>query len=198
MNIRRAPRQSVHTPKKFCETVELATLQSLASGSGAGYNLALIPNNLPNLAALEDVLEQYAITGIKYFFVPKFTTSYFDADEGIQMPQIFVAENKFNSGAPATEGELLQEDNCRILNANRRWASWVSKPKPYIAQVDLSGNKIQSQGASKALTWLPNTGLSRSIKHLGLRCWVQGNNTASNFSMGIVYAKVYYVLKEQA
>lgn len=196
--IRRNPR--IHAPKKFVETIELTNITSQAGlANGLGYNFKLSLNQLNNPGPLAGVFEQYCITGIKYMYIPRYTVSYLDADEGVQMPQFFVAENKLNTTVPAAESALLQEDNLRIFAANKRWSHYVSKPKPWITQASEGtvATQVQAQTASRYVTWLPMTEEGQAIDHIALRAWMQGNNTASNFVMGTVYAKVYYALKEQ-
>lgn len=195
--IRRNPR--IHAPKKFCETVNLVTLQSIPGvATGTGYNFKANLNLCTNPTSLTNVFEQYCITGIKFMYVPRYQVSYLDADEGVQMPQIFIAENKINPTVPTTEGDLLQEDNLKIFPANRRWSKYVSKPKPYLTQEGQPPNtEIFAQTGSRFITWLPMTENGKGVDHLALRAWIGGNNSASTFNLGTVYAKVYYSLKEQ-
>lgn len=194
--IRRNPR--ISAPKKFVETLNLTDVTSLASAVGQGYNLKLYLAQLTNPAALSNVFDQYAITGVKYMYIPRYTVSYLDADEGAQMPQIFIAENKFDTTSPTGESALLQENNLRIFAANKRWSLYVNKPKAYLSQSDpANATQIQAQTGSRFLQWLPMTEDGQTVDHLTSRLWIQGNNTASNFVMGTIYAKVYYALKEQ-
>lgn len=193
-------RAAIHAPKKFCETIELTTVTSQAGlGNGLGYNFKVNGAQLNNLPVLAGVFEQYCITGIKYMYIPRYTVSYLDADEGVQMPQFFIAENKLNVTTPLAESALLQEDNLRIFAANKRWSHYVSKPKPWITQSSEGtvADQVQAQTGSRYVTWLPLTEAGQGIDHIALRAWMQGNNTGSNFTMGTVYAKVYYALKEQ-
>lgn len=195
---RRNPR--LHAPKKFCETIELTNITSQAGlANGLGYNFKLSLNQLNNPGPLASVFEQYCITGIKYMYIPRYTVAYLDADEGVQMPQFFLAENKINVTTPLAESALLQEDNLKIFAANKRWSKYVSKPKAWLTQSSegVVGTQINAQTGSRFLQWLPMTEEGQAIDHLALRGWMQGNNTASNFVMGTVYAKVYYALKEQ-
>lgn len=196
--IGRNPR--IHAPKKFVETFDQLTVTSVAGGlvTGTGYNLGITLSQLTNPTALANVFEQYCITGVKFTYIPTYNVSYLDADEGVVMPQIFWAENKYDATAPTSEGQMLQEDNCKIVSASKRWSVYISKPKPYLTQVGQPANaQIQAQTGSRFITWLPLTEAGADVEHLALRMWIQGNNTASNFTMGKVYAKVYYSLKEQ-
>lgn len=196
--MRRNPR--IHAPKKFVETLQLVTLQSIAGvTNGTGYNFKISMSQLTNPGPLAGVFEQYCITGIKYMYIPRYQVSYLDADEGVQMPQIFLAENKIEPGAPASESALLQEDNMKIFAANRRWSKYVSKPKAYLTQNSEgnTGTQIFAQTGARFLQWLPMSEAGQAVDHLALRAWIQGNNSASTFDLGTVYAKVYYALKEQ-
>lgn len=194
--IRRNPRLTA--PKKFVETINLTDIQTLAAGVGAGYNLKVYLGQVSNSTPLSSVFDQYAITGIKYMYIPRYNVSYLDADEGVQMPQIFLAENKYSTTSPTTETELLQENNNRVFAASKRWSLYVSKPKAWLEQVDTQNTTtIQAQTGARFLQWLPMTEDGLTVDHLAARLWVQGNNSASNFTVGTIYAKIYYALKEQ-
>lgn len=198
LRLRRNPR--IHAPKKFVETYDQVTISSVPGGlsTGTGYNLKVALNQLTNPTSLANVFEQYCITGVKLTYIPTYNVSYLDADEGVQMPQIFFAENKFDPTNPTDESSMLQEDNCRIISASKRWSLYVSKPKPYLTQVGQPPNAaVQSQTGSRFITWLPLNETGADVDHLTARLWCQGNNTASTFTMGKIYAKVYYSLKEQ-
>lgn len=193
-------RASIHAPKKFCETIQLTNLQSIAGvTNGTGYNFSVSGSLLNNLPVLAGVFSQFAITGVKYMYIPRYNMAYLDADEGVQMPQVIIAENKYNTLTPTAETQLLQEDNMRIFSAAKRWSHYVNKPKAWLTQNSEGniGTQIQAQTGSRFLQWLPLTESGQAVDHLGLRAWAQGNNSASTFVMGTLYAKVYYAVKEQ-
>lgn len=195
--VRRNP--ALHAPKKFVETLNLTDIQTLGGGVGSGYNLKLSLSQLTNPGPLASVFEQYCITGIKYVYIPRYNVAYLDADEGVQMPQVMFCENKIDTTVPASEIGILQEDNVKIVSASKRWSLYVNKPKPWITQSSEGnvGTQVLAQSGARFISWLPMTESGQAIDHLALRLWVQGNNSASNFTVGTIYAKVYYALKEQ-
>lgn len=198
--MRRYPRQNPYMPKKFTETCYLQDIISpVSTASPNGYVLNVKLNDLINPTALASVYQQYAITGVKLTYIPKYNTSRIDADEGIEIPTMFYAENKINNSVPATAVELMQEDNVKLLRPYSRFSTYIAKPKPILNQIDAqnSTTQVTVQTGTKWLTWLPMTEFGANISHQAARIVVPANNSGSAFTLGTWYAKIYYLMKEQ-
>lgn len=218
----RKSRQGINSsytaPKNFTETIlmqDIVSQPGLSVGNGTAYDMSIIPQNLPNLnGILASMYRQYCVRGVKIMYVPTFNN--YPATSGVAFaPRVYWAEDK-TAAVPDTSiidvTRLLTQDNVKAFSAFRTWSTYVRLPKPLLltnAENDVGGaliNTVPFQLPSNKPFWLPlqkqtlldqeiDSGLS--IPHMTGRLSVDGNNSNVAITVGRIYMKVYYSLKEQ-
>lgn len=209
--------RSYTAPKNFCETI---MFKSVTSSPSAGPNqgnvtdLRLYPQNLPILNGnLAGMYRQFCIRGIKITYRP-FYNNYTQITGTIQAPRMYFAVDKTafqNDTSSVNIQALLTQDNVKILSPFRSFSKYIKFPKPFLLQATdpIGGgttlNSTVVQTPSNKPLWL-TTGLQQGdadevsgleVPHLVGRWIVDGNSGAVTISLGEIYYKVYYSVKEQ-
>lgn len=153
------------------------------SNRAQGYfNFSL--SDLPNNGEITALYSLYKLTGVALKFVPIVGT---DAPTGSTsfMDSFCYCIDKSVRGVPASLDEVLEQGNCKIMNASAR-AFKVYIPFPKAAST------INSQSALMSTPWLDTD--ANNIKHYGLR-YSFGNSLASATVRYQVYATYYLRVK---
>jgi len=210
---------SYTAPKAFTETIKFKDIISLPGSSGpegTAFDLSLTANTLPLLNGnLSQIYRQYQIRGIKITYQPSFNN--YPQTAGVaQAPKMYFAEDKTAVVPDLTAvniENLLQQDNVRVLSPFRKWTEYIKFPKPLalvntnetgtspgiseLTAVQLPSNRpmwlsLQNQlGAGDEVPGL-------AIPHIVGRLVTDDNNSAVAITLGKLYYKVYYSVKEQA
>lgn len=216
-------RSKYHAPKSFVETIRVADLVSAPGGStstGSVVQTRLAGQSLPNLnSLLSQLYRQFCIRGIKWFYEPTYTE--YSAQTGLSMmPKIYTAVDKTQfstDNLPGNITRIMGQNNSKIFQSNRRWSVYVKLPRPLLTQgnallndPDDSNQVVQTlvTPSARATQWLTmqpflpddesgeTTGLD--VQHASLNVLVGQNNTNVSIGVGVLYAKVYYSVKEQS
>lgn len=209
--------RSYTAPKNFCETIMFkSVVSSPSAGPSQGNNvdLRLYPTSLPILNThLTEVYRQFCIRGIKIMYRP-FYNNYTQITGTIQAPRMYFATDKtafLQDNTSVNIQALLTQDNVKILSPFKSFTHYVRFPKPLLLQgTDPAGGgtTIEStivQTPSNRPLWLtlnPQQGstseaVGTEVPHLVGRLVVDGNSGAVTISLGELYYKVYYSVKEQ-
>lgn len=207
---------SYHAPKNFCETIIFKTVTSAPSSGGGGgstTDLALNPQNLSLLNTyLKQFYRQYCIRGIKISYKPAYNNYPLQAGVAIA-PRVYFAEDKtalVTDNDAINISKLLLQDNVKEFNAYRPWSRYIKFPKPYLTQNTMytsgTSQQVAVQTPANKPIWLSlqkmstvdeeQTGLE--VPHLVGRLVTDDNNSAVTITLGTLYYKVYYSVKEQA
>lgn len=211
--------RSYTAPKNFCETINFKQVVSAPQAgappsTGQAIDLRLYPNNLPILnGALASIYRQFCIRGIKIMYRP-FYNNYAQLTGIAQAPRMYFAEDKtafLPDGSSVNVQALLTQDNVKILTPFKSFTTYVKFPKPLTFMgsdpagggTTIENTIVQTPSARPLwLTLQPQQGDSSEITglevpHLLGRWVVDGNTSAVTISLGEIYYKVYYSVKEQ-
>lgn len=206
-------RRSYHAPKNFVETIKFADIISTpGTDPTTGTSLAslFLPQELPNLTSiLSQLYSQFCIRGIKVMYIPSIT-EYSLAAGVIQMPKIYFAVDKFREFQDNASGNITRmmgQDNVKIFNPSRRWSAYIRMPRPLLSTTNEYQNDapVKVQPTSKTVQWLPTTDFSDdgqnnsglAVPHSAFRLITSSNNGSVNYTLGQLWFKVYYSVKEQ-
>lgn len=209
--------RSYTAPKNFCETIMFKSVTSSPSTSptaGNNVDLRFYPNNLPILNGwLSNIYRQFCIRGIKIMYRP-FYNNYTQITGTIQAPRMYFSTDKtafIQDNTSVNIQALLTQDNVKILNPFKSFTHYVKFPKPMLLQgTDPAGggttvdSTVVQTPTNKPL-WLtlnPQQGgateaIGLEVPHLVGRWVVDGNSGSVTISLGEIYYKVYYSVKEQ-
>lgn len=209
--------RSYTAPKNFVETIMLKNVVSPPQGGnpatqGTAVDLRLYPQNLPILNGnLSNIYRQFCIRGIKIMYRP-FYNNYSQLTGISQAPRMYFAEDKtafLTDTTSVNVAALLTQDNVKILTPFKSFTHYVKFPKPLLFQgTDPAGGGLTIdntivQSPSNRPLWLtlqPQQGSDSSgleVPHLIGRLVVDGNTSSVNISLGEIYYKIYYSVKEQ-
>lgn len=207
---------SYTAPKNFVETIRFKDVVSAAGSdpnSGTAVDLSFRPNALPILnGALTGIYRQFCIRGVKISYQPAYNTYPLVGGVAIS-PRVYFAEDKtaaIPDGSSINLNALLTQDNARTFNPYRAWSTYIKMPKPLLlsstnANGDSTPDLVATQMPSNRPLWLSlqtQTSLSDSfgtdIPHLVGRMVAEDNNSAVTITLGRLFYKVYYSVKEQA
>lgn len=217
------------------ETIKLRDLTQTNSALGVSKKFNCSFNDISNVAsfagvppraALKALYARYAITGVKYTFIPKYDTS---TAGGIKASAVLYAINRDPQATITGEADLYRQNDCKFTNTNRKFTVYVKNPTPAIAmtaqevaqgagytdtQYDQptggaanDRNQVAVSFQGKKWTWLPTRVASTDQdwpqypSHFGLDVHLAGNDTIPAGEDGIamysVYQTIYLALKEQ-
>lgn len=181
-----------HTVK----AVGFANLTSAATGTGGtNTNQSVTFTNVPGFADYASLYKQYAILGVKYIYTPRYNTT--ASFGGTGFPRLFVVEDKMEiSTVPISV--LQEQDNVKVVSANKSWSKYVKKPQPLLLQQNTAGAQVQAQRTSRQITWLDtNNNVATAIPHLGMLIDIEDNATANPIVCGELTVQFYLAFKEQ-
>lgn len=195
-----AQSKATHWFKERCQ------LQSISAAPGANTSGLMTFKftdllNANNFVALFDL---YKLKKVSLKIVPLINSS--DASTGTNaagqagtLPMLYIAPNHDPYvPAPATIGDILNDDGCRIVRLDRPFSITISNPKPDIH--DVAGNALPIMFNTKMQPWLTTGGNSQSVdqsavKHYGFR-YILTNMAVADLVVQ-VYATYYFCTKEQ-
>lgn len=208
---------SYHAPKNFCETIKFKQVISQPASSGAGgtvVDLSFPAQILPLLNGnLTSIYRQFNIRGVKITYQPSYNN--YPQTAGVaQAPKIYMVEDKtvvVPDNSSVNVEALLMQDNARVLSPFRKWSQYVKFPKPLtMSTTDEYGGSMTPmltavQTPSNRPLWLSlqaQAGFSdevpgTTVPHLIGRMVADDNNSAFAITLGTLYYKVYYSVKEQ-
>lgn len=192
-----------------------ANVSNVASFAGVGP-----------LGAIKALYARYAITGVKWTFIPKYDTS---SVGGAKASAVLYAINRDPQDTITGETDLIRQNDCKFTNSNRKFTVYVRNPTPFIAST--ANNVIQGTGTTDTQykepqgvgvparnqvavsyqgnkwTWLPTRVFSdgpldapQYPSHFGLDVHLAANETLDHevgTAMYSVYMTLYIALKEQ-
>lgn len=162
-------------------------------------------NDLTNAVSFKALFDLYKITGVKVRINPRWTTTDpLAAANGLAgLPVLYISENRDPYvPAPASIGDILNDDGVKILRLNKPYTMFLRNPKANI--LDLSGTSIPMQfNSSKAMLqpWLTTGGNNQScdqssVIHYGYRWFLDNNLCQGQLNVEVFYT-LYFSMKEQ-
>lgn len=207
---------SYTAPKNFVETIRFKDVTSAAGSnpeSGTAIDLSFRPNQLPILnGALTGIYRQFCIRGVKITYQPAYNTYPLVAGVAYS-PRVYFAEDKtaaIPDQSAINLNALLTQDNARTFNPYRSWSTYIKMPKPLLlSTTDAGGDGVPDptivQMPSNLPLWLTlqtqsalNDNPGIDVPHLVGRLVAEDNNSAVTITLGRLFYKVYYSVKEQA
>lgn len=217
------------------ETVKLDDLTMPAAGGDFAGKFTCSFNDISTLTsylsvnprtAIQALYSRYAITGVKYTFIPQWTTA---GVGSLKANTVLYAINRDPQDQTQLEKDLIRQNDCKFTNTNRKFSVYIKNPTPALAQTAVSlpgnptsgysydqyptptgGNTNPNQVAvsyqGRKWTWLPTrVDLNQAgdspqwPEHFGLDVYVKSNNPATSdaYAVYTVYQTIYMALKEQ-
>lgn len=187
----------------FKERTQLLSI-GVAPGANATGVMTFKLTDLLNANNFVALFDLYKLKKVSIKLVPLVNSS--DASTGTNaagqvgtLPMLFIAPNHDPYvPPPATVGDVLNDDGCRVIRLDRPTTLTISNPKPNI--VDNTGDLLPIMFNTKTQPWLTTGGNSQiidqsGVPHYGFR-YVLTNNAVADLTVG-VYATYYFCMKEQ-
>lgn len=203
--------RSYTVPKNFVEQIKYATVVSTPGtdpASGNAVDLSFKPNIIPNLnGVLSSMYRQFCIRGVKLIYQPAYSQYALQTGVAI-MPKIYFAEDKTAFETDVGSGNvdrIMTQDNVRVFKPNQKWSHYVKFPKPFLLQeTAVAGEQIAAQLPMNRPMWLSLKNFTPESDVTGLevehnigRLVSDSNNGLVNITLGTLYYKIYYSVKEQ-
>ena len=161
------------------ETIKLDDIEMPAMGGNLQTKLTCSFNDITDVAsylavspqvAIPALYSRYAITGVKYTFIPKWTTSDMGGN-GLKANTVLYAINRDPQDTTSSEADLIRQNDCKFTNTNRKFTVYVKNPTPMLAQTAIT---LTPQSAGLAPTNYPTpTGGANSPNQVAVS--YQGN-----------------------
>lgn len=207
--------------KLFKETV-LPIAVSLPAGTGGlslklKANLQDITNAVPpgatvgTLDSFKSLYSRYAILGVKYRFIPLFTSS----DSGTNpAARVVYAISRDPNGAPADELDVVRQNDCKFTDTTKGFSIYVKNPEPVLYSTAGAAavlpnqvtpgiaNQVTASPSTGKWTWLPtridtaNGGIHPD--HVGVDLMITPNTSlGASTQVYNIYKTIYVAFKEQ-
>lgn len=229
LNMRRKP-NSYNGMKFFKETKKGVDIQMpVDPTTGRVGNLRLkLAANLEDISdtavlgavgtkqAMKVLFGRYCITGVKYTFIPRYTSS---DTTGRASDRVIYAINRDPTSAVGDEETILRQNDAKFTNTSRKFTIYVKHPEPVIfstsstanrrpdqAPVPQNVNQVVASPSTKKWTWLPTRIIEADPEnplqhpdHVGADVHITCNNTAleAAYTVYTMYKTVYFAFKEQ-
>lgn len=175
--------------------------------------------------ALKALYARYAITGVKYTFIPKYDQS---SVGGAKASTVLYAINRDPQDTTIEEEDLIRQNDCKFTNSNRKFTVYIKNPTPALAmtaQTQLQGvgylstqyaepvglananrNQVAVSFQGNKWTWLPTRvdvvagEGTQHPDHYGLDVFLPPNPSLpadTRTPLYSVYQTIYMALKEQ-
>jgi len=181
--------------------------------------------NVPAITAIPALFGRYAITGVKWTFIPAYTQSV--QAGGTPTSRVCYAINRDPQDVLTGESDIIRQDDCKFTNTTRKFSVYVKNPKPTLVSTaeqqnqnglgpqqyagEVPGNQPGANQVAWTLAdnkwiWLPTRVLKSGDPptsdqypdHVGLD-FVMTTNAAveAAYDAYYVYQTLYLALKEQ-
>jgi len=183
--------------------------------------------NVPALTAIPALYGRYAITGVKWTFIPAFTQSV--QAGGTPTSRVCYAINRDPQDNLTGEADIVRQDDCKFTNSTRKFSVYVKNPRPCLAVTAVQNtnngllptqyptpnsaipdpNQVAFTLADNKWIWLPTRvqkygGGEQPVTsdqypdHVGLDFVMTTNAAVANaYDAYYVYQTLYLALKEQ-
>lgn len=167
---------------RFKQSVTKTGLANLGAGVPSGMGIKFQLSDCDQSATFASLFDQYRIDKVVIKLLPRATIVSTLGSAMAQAPSYFlVAVDHDDANTPATEAELRQYDNCKIVPATSSIKSFTVKPK--IATAAFGGGVFTSYLNSKA-SWIDIA--STGVEHYGFKIILPPSSTASSFAFEIM------------
>lgn len=167
-------------------------------------------------AAMRALFGRYCITGVKYVFIPRFTSS---DTTGRASDRVVYAINRDPTSAIGDEESILRQNDAKFTNTSRKFSVYVKHPEPVVfstsatanrrpdqAPVPQNTNQVVASPSTRRWTWLPTRIIEEDPAnplqhpdHVGLDVHITCNNplVQDPYTVYTMYKTVYFAFKEQ-
>lgn len=186
----------------FMEKTQLASISVPGSSTGTGV-LSYRLNDLVNNSAYKNLFDLYKLKAVKMTLVPLASQSDFGQPGGTTgqlgtLPMLYVAPNRDPYvPAPATIGDILNDDDVKIRRFTKPISFFLRSPKP--ALLDSAGAAVPIQMNVGRDFWLTTGGNAQSIDQSGIQHYGHRYVLTNNSPLEIVvqvYVTYYFIMKE--
>lgn len=144
-----------------------------------------ISNIIPaELAAYQELYDEYRIVGIKVSFVPQITSAQVDSFGG-NIPNHYVVTDKNDANSLPTVAAALAYNNCQRKKMTQPLSRYC-RPSPTLLLEDTNGNKFVQEQPPK---WIqldnsiqPN---NINVEHLGVKYITEINNSGETLNVDV-------------
>lgn len=172
---------------------------------------------VPTKSAIKALFGRYCITGVKYTFIPKYTST--DSTGRAADRVVYAINRDPQSGLVNSEEEVLRQNDCKFTNTSRKFTIYVKHLEPCIYSTAADAGRTPSQGpvpantnqvvaapATRRWTWLPTRVRANEVEqvpqapdHVGADVHITCNNTAlqAPYPVYTLFKTVYFAFKEQ-
>ena len=130
---------------------------------------AAVLGGIGTKAAMRALFGRYCITGVKYTFIPKYTST---DSTGRAADRVVYAINRDPTSQVGNEETILRQNDCKFTNTSRKFTIYVKHPEPVLfstsgvsnrrpdqAPVPIAQNQVVASPSTKRWTWLPTRGI---------------------------------------
>lgn len=93
--------------------------------------------------AIQALYARYCITGVKYTFIPQWTTS---GVGSLKANTVLYAINRDPQDTTSSERDLIRQNDCKFTNTNRKFTVYIKHPTPALASTSVHINQNPSAG----------------------------------------------------
>jgi len=230
MGARRRPngrRMAARRPGKYSgmklykETCPALLVSLPAGGAGAKLKLTTniqdITNSVPpgatvgTLDSFKSLYSRYCIVGVKYRFIPTFTSSDSTTNPAAR---VVYAISRDPNGVVVSELDVIRQNDCKFTDTTKGFSLYIKNPEPVLySTAGVSNqlpnlvtpgiaNQVSASPSTKKWTWLPtrididNGGIHPD--HVGADMFITPNTLLANSTqVYTVFKTVYVAFKEQ-
>lgn len=167
-------------------------------------------------AAMRVLFGRYCITGVKYTFIPKYTST---DSTGRAADRVIYAINRDPTSQVGDEETILRQNDAKFTNTSRKFTIYVKHPEPVIFStssvanrrpdqppVPIAQNQVVASPSTKRWTWLPTRVIEEDPAvplqhpdHVGADVHITCNNPNLDqpYSVYTMFKTVYFAFKEQ-
>lgn len=168
-------------------------------------------------SAMKALFGRYCITGVKYTFIPRYTSS---DSTGRAADRVIYAINRDPTSVVGDEETILRQNDCKFTNTSRKFTIYVKHPEPLIystsapdadrtpqqSPVPAVGNQVVASPSTRRWTWLPTRvrpdeagQVPQAPAHVGADVHITTNNSNLNlpYTVYTMFKTVYFAFKEQ-
>lgn len=207
--------------KLFKETIPALTVSLPAGAGGAKLklttNLQDITNAVPpgatvgTLDSFKSLYSRYCIVGVKYRFIPTFTSSDSTTNPAAR---VVYAISRDPNGVVNSELDVIRQNDCKFTDTTKGFSLYIKNPEPVLYStagaaavlpnnvVPGIANQVSASPATSKWTWLPtridvaNGGIHPD--HVGADMYITPNTAlAGSTQVYTVFKTIYVAFKEQ-
>jgi len=136
------------------ETIKLDDLLMPANGNDFAGKYSCSFNDISSLpsyllinprSAIQALYSRYCITGVKYTFIPQWTSSQVGAGAS-KANTVLYAINRDPQDPINGERDLIRQNDVKFTNTNRKFTVYIKHPTPALAQTAISLTQNPSAG----------------------------------------------------